>query len=216
MLVDARDEQGNPLTEQELFDEMFTLLMAGNETTATSLAWVFYHVLRHPDVHDTIRAELRGVAGSASLEPEHIGKLHYLDAVIKESARLTPVTTDVCRLLKRPTCIGGLDLPAGVNVSASIYLIHRRPDLWPDPERFKPERFIAARASPYSHFPFGGGERRCIGAAFATYEMKVVLARVLARLDLRLTNGYRMQPVFHTITIAPSEGLPLVVRRRAA
>jgi cytochrome P450 len=216
MLVDARDEHGKPLTEQELFDEMFTLLMAGNETTATSLAWVFYHALRCPEVLKNIRSELRSIVGNGPLEPEHIGKLCYLDAVIKESARLTPITTDVCRLLKRPMRVGGHDLPAGVHVSASIYLMHRRPDLWPEPDRFDPQRFIKGRPSPYTFFPFGGGERRCIGAAFATYEMKVVLARVLARIDLRAAQGYRMRPVLHTVTIAPSKGLPVVATRRAA
>src|SRR5947199_312901 len=119
---------------------MFTLLMAGQETTATSLAWVFYHLLRHPDVLGKLRAELARVVGPGPVEAQHLPQLEYLDAVTKESARLTPVATNVMRRLHAPARIGGLDLPAGISVSASIYGTHHRPDLWPDPERFLPDR----------------------------------------------------------------------------
>jgi cytochrome P450 len=107
-------------------------------------------------------------------------------------------------------------LPAGTSVGANIYLAHRRPDVWPDPERFDPDRFVGARPSPYTFFPFGGGVRRCLGAAMATYEMKIVLATVLPRVDLRLAPGYRMRPVLRAVTIAPSRGMPVVAERRAA
>ena len=214
MLIDARDEYGEPMRDEELLDEMFTLLMAGHETTATSLAWVLYHVLPRPDVFEKLRAELGRVLDGGAVEPEHVVKLEYLDAVIKESARLTPVATNVLRVLKAPARIGGLDLPAGVGVSASIYLTHHRPDLWPDPELFAPERFIGARPNPYTFLPFGGGDRRCLGAAFATYEMKVVLAELLARVDLQIAPGYRMRPVLRTVTVAPSAGMPVVVEAR--
>jgi hypothetical protein len=186
MLIDARDEDGGSMEDQELLDEMLTLLLAGHETTATSLAWVFYHVLSHPDVLEKLVDELNAVIGGAEIAPEQMGKLEYLDLVIKESARLTPVATNVMRILKRPTRIGGLDLPAGVAVSAGIYATHHRPDLWPEPERFLPERFRGSRPSACAFFPFGGGLRRCIGAAFATYEMKVVLATVFRHAALRI------------------------------
>jgi cytochrome P450 len=216
LLVAARDEAGAGMTEQELFDEMFTLLMAGSETTATSLVWLFYHLLARADVMAKVRAERdREMGRDGRLSPEHVQNLHYLDAVIKESARLTPVTTDVARILKQPKRIGGLDLPAGAGVSAGIYLVHHRPDVWPDPERFDPERFIGARPDPYAFFPFGGGERRCIGAAYATYVMKIIIAHILSRLEMRLAPGYRMHPAFHAITIAPSGGTPVIVDRRA-
>jgi cytochrome P450 len=214
MLVDARDEDGAPMDDQELLDEMLTLLMAGHETTATSLAWVFYHVLSHDKVLETLRSELRTVVGEGALEPDHVGKLTYLDLVIKESARLTPVATNVLRILKRPMRIGGLELPAGVAVSAGIHATQHRPDLWPEPERFLPERFRTSRPSPYTFFPFGGGIRRCIGAAFATYEMKVVLAIVLGRAALRIAPGYRMRPVLRAVTIGPSRGMPVLLERR--
>jgi cytochrome P450 family 110 len=214
LLVAARDENGNPMSEQELFDEMFTLLMAGIETTTTSLAWVFCHVLARPDVLEKVHAECCRVIGAEPMAPEHIGELEYLDAVIKESARLTPVTTDVARVVKKRLRIGGIELPVGAAVSAGIYLTHHRPDLWPDPEHFDPERFIRARPGPYTFFPFGGGERRCLGAAFSTYVMKVVIAQLLSRLEFRLAPRYRMRPSFHAITIAPSGGTPVIIDGR--
>ncbi len=214
LLVDARDEQGAPMTDAELLDEMFTLLMAGHETTATSLAWVFWHLLRHPDALAKLRAELAGVVGDAPVEPHHLPKLEYLDAVTKEAARLTPVVTNVVRRLHAPARIGGLELPPGVSVSASIYGTHHRADLWPEPERFQPERFLATRPTPNTFFPFGGGVRRCLGAAFATYELKIVLAEVVQRVELRIAPDYRMRPVLRAITIAPSRGMPVVVERR--
>ena len=214
MLIDARDEDGGALTDRELRDEMFTLLMAGHETTATSLAWVFTYVLDRPEVLAELRAELARVRGDGRLEPEHLARLEYLDAVVKETARLAPVVTNVARLLRKPARIGGLELPAGTVASPCIYLTHRRADLWKDPERFDPSRFLGARPGPYAFFPFGGGTRRCIGAAFASYEMKVVLAEVLARTELKLASGYRPRVVRRAITHAPSGGVPVVLVTR--
>ena len=215
MLIAARDEDGQPMSDQELRDEMVTLLLAGHETTATSLAWAFHRLLGRPDVLGKLRAELGAVAGDGPLEPEHVARLEYLDAVVKETARLNPVVPNVGRRLQAPMRIGGHDLPAGVVASPCIYLTHRRPDLWPDPARFDPERFVGARPNPYAFFPFGGGVRRCLGAAFATYEMKVVLAEVLARVELRAAPGYRVRTVRRTVTLAPSGGMPVVVERVA-
>jgi cytochrome P450 family 110 len=210
LLLDARDEAGAPMSDLELRDEMFTLLMAGHETTATSLAWVFYQVLRHPDVLARLRDELHAVLGDGPMEPEHVGRLEYLDAVLKETQRLTPVIGMTGRALRVPARIGGRELPAGVVVCPAIYLVHRRPDLWPEPERFRPERFLGVRPSPFHFFPFGGGVRRCLGAAFATYEMKVVLSEVLRRAELRIADGYRLRAVQRAITSAPSGGVPVV------
>jgi len=214
LLVEARDEHGEPMTDQELLDEMFTILGAGHETTAISMSWALHHVLGRPDVLERIEAEHRNVAGEGPVEPDHLGKLEYLDALIKESARLTPVATQVLRRLKVPMRIGGWDLPAGINVSAAIYATHHRADLWPEPERFDPDRFVGTRPSPYSFFLFGGGERRCLGAAFASYEMKVVLDQVLSRASLRVASGYRMRPVLRAIKVAPSGGMPVVLDRQ--
>ena len=175
----------------EIRDETITILLAGHETTATSLAWVMYRLLQHPDVLETARTEVASVFGNgrqASLA-EQVAELGYLDAVIKETARLHPVVPIVVRYLEAPTRIGDFDLPAGSVAAPCIYLTHRRPDVWPDPETFRPERFIDRRVDPYAFFPFGGGARHCLGAAFATYEMKIVLARVLARVSLRPDPG---------------------------
>jgi cytochrome P450 len=163
-----------------------------------------------------LRAELARVAGDGPVEPPHVGALEYLDAVIKETARLNPVVPNVGRKLQVPMRVGGHDLPSGVVASPCIYLTHRRADVWPDPERFAPERFVGARPSPYAFLPFGGGVRRCLGAAFATYEMKVVLAEVLSRVELRAAPGYTVRLVRRTVTFAPSGGVPVVMERRAA
>ncbi len=211
LLLEARDEQGEGMTDHELRDEMFTLLMAGHETTATSLAWAFWHVLQQPAVVARLREEIADVVGEGPTEQGHIARLQYLDAVVKETQRLTPVVPFTGRILRAPARIGGRTLPAGVGVSPAISLTHRRADLWPEPERFRPERFLGGRTNPLHFFPFGGGVRRCIGAAFATLEMKVVLVEVLRRAELRIAPGYRMRPVQRGITNAPSGGMPVVL-----
>jgi cytochrome P450 len=210
LLLDARDDAGRPMTDDQLHDEMFTLLMAGHETTATSLAWVFFRILQMPDVLARARAEIGAVTGGAPIEPGHLSKLVYLDAVIQETARLHPVSPFGTRRLMKPRRIGGFDLPAGVNVAPCIYLTHRNADVWPEPLVFDPERFVGKRQNPYEFFPFGGGTRRCVGAAFAMYEMKIVLAHLLPRVSLRIAEGYRMRPLVRTVTVGPSRGVPVV------
>jgi cytochrome P450 len=214
MLADARDEDGNGMSPAELRDQMFTLLMAGHETTAGTLAWVLARVLDRPEIVERIEAELRAVVGDVPLDPQHVAHLEYLDAVIKESMRLDPVLHFVQRMVKKPTRIGGRYLPAGAIAAPCIYLAHHRPELWPEPERFDPDRFLGARPNPYGFFPFGGGTRRCLGAAFATYEMKVILAVLFSRLRLRLADGYRPRTAHRTITTVPSRGTPVVVVER--
>jgi cytochrome P450 len=199
MLVEARDESGTPMSDDRIIDEMLTLLVAGHETTATALAWTTWRLLEAPAVLARTRSAAEG------------GDLGPLEAVIKETLRLNPVIPDVGRRLMRPTCIAGWSLPAGIAVAPCIYLTHRRPDVWPDPEHFDPERFVGLRPKPYEFFPFGGGVRRCLGMALALYEMKIVLARMLAHVDLALVPGYRPRLVRRSITLAPSEGMPAVV-----
>jgi cytochrome P450 len=204
------------MSDEELRDQMMTLLLAGHDTTATSLAFALHNILRHPEVLERLREERAQVVGAGPVAPAQVGRLEYLDATVKETLRLHPIISEVGRVLARPMRIGGWDLPAGAVAAPCIYLTHRRPDLWPEPERFDPGRFIGRRPSPYEFFPFGGGMRRCLGMAFALYEMKVVLAEVLSRVELRLAPGYRMQRVRRSITLAPSKGMPVVVERRAA
>lgn len=214
MLVSARDEDGVAMTPQELRDEMMTLLVAGHETTATSLSWVCHRLIAHPDVAERAHEEVDRVVGKGPLDPNRIGELRYVEAVIRETLRLNPIISLVGRRLQQRTQLGSLDLPRGVVAAPCIYLTHRRPDLWPEPERFKPERFLGAHPSPFQYLPFGGGNRRCIGASFAIYEMKVVLATMLSRFRLHPAPGYRPKLVRRSITFAPSEGMPVVLRRR--
>jgi len=210
LLMSAEDEHGQRLSDAALRDEMLTLLLAGHETTAASLSWVAHRLIERPALRDRLRAELATVGG----RPERVSELPLLDAVIKETSRLHPVIPNVGRRLGATTAIAGRALPAGAVVAPCIYLAHRRPDLWPESERFDPDRFSAARAPMTAFFPFGGGVRRCIGAAFASFEMKIVLATMLERVDLAPLPGYRATPVRRSIAFTPSEGLPVIATRR--
>ena len=217
MLLATRDEHGAPMTDEQLRDELMTLLLAGHETTATALAWTMHRILTEPGVLDRVRAEIAAVAGvDGRIACDDFGRLEYLDAVVKETLRLNPVIPDVMRILKRPMRIGGLDLPAGVGAAPNIHAAHRRPESWPEPLRFRPERFLKTRPSPYEYFPFGGGVRRCLGMAFALYEMKVVLTTLFARADFAVAPGYDVRVVRRNVTWVPSEGMPVVLTRRAA
>ena len=209
MLLDGRRSDGTPLADAELRDELFTLLMTGHETTATSLAWVFDRLIHEPAVMVRVRNEIAAVTGGVAVRPQDVRELGYLDAVIKESARLTPIFWSVFRSLEAPTRIGGRDLPPGVIAVPCIYLTHHAPALWRDPERFDPERFVDARPSPSAFFPFGGGVRRCVGAAFATYEMKLVIARALQRVRLRPVSE-PAHAVGRNVTVAPARGVPVI------
>jgi cytochrome P450 len=196
MLLAARDPDGVPLTDDELRDELMTLLVAGHETTATALAWTLERLTRTPEVLATVLAEQRA------------GRVEYLDAVIKESLRLRPVVPAVVRRLQAPMEFGGWELPAGANISPSIYLLHRRPDLYPDPGSFRPERFLGEDPpGTYEWIPFGGGVRRCLGASFALFEMRIVLAAVLEKVRLGVDPGLRPEGVTRrAITFAPARG----------
>jgi len=178
MLLQARHEDGSPMSDQELRDELLTLLVAGHETTATSLSWAVERLLRHPDAWDRLRS----------------GDEPFLDATVKETLRLRPVLPLVVRMLLEPMEIGGWSLPAGVTVAPCIYLMHRRADVYPDPYAFRPERFLRAPpdevrgsepAGTYTWIPFGGGIRRCLGASFALFEMAAVLRVIAQRAVLR-------------------------------
>ena len=191
LLLQARDENGEPLSDREMRDELVTLLVAGHETTATSLAWTLERIVQHPEVRDRLQEE----DGS-----------DYLDAVLKESLRLRPVIPAVARKVMQPVELGGHNLPAGVFVVPSIYLTHRRPDVYPDPLAFKPERFLENPPSNFEYLPFGGGVRRCLGASFAQFEMRIVLQTVLESARLRAPDGEPERITRRSITFAPSSG----------
>jgi cytochrome P450 family 110 len=200
LLMSARDEAGQPMTDDELRDELITLLLAGHETSATTLAWAVHHLLTYPDILAKVQEELRTVGPMGP----------YLDAVIKETLRLTPIIPMVARRTAVPRTVGGQALPAGVNVMACIYLTHRRPDVWPDPLRFHPDRFVGQKVDPYAYFPFGGGTRRCLGMAFSTYEMKMVLAEIFANARLRFAEHKPVRAVRRGITLTPSGGVQVL------
>lgn len=211
MLMEAVDEEGRHLSDQELRDELITLLVAGHETSATVICWAFEEILRSPGEQGRLREEVARVVGAEPLASDHIPKLVRLDAAIKESLRLHPPTAAVGRRLTKPVTLEGYEIPAGVLVVPCMYLTHRRPDLYPEPDRFKPERFIDKKTDPYEWLPFGGGTRRCLGMAFAMHEMRVVMAEMLRRMELRLKKQGPIQTVLRSLLYAPKGGTAVVI-----
>jgi cytochrome P450 family 135 len=199
MLVAARFEDGSAMDDREIRDQLMTLLLAGHETTATSLAWAFDLLFRRPDAMERLRNEVAG-DGTA-----------YLDAVIEETLRLRPVVPFTGRLLREPATLGGYDLPAGAVVLAALYLAHMREDVYPGARSFKPERFLDGGPETYSWVPFGGGTRRCLGAAFAEFEMKVTLRTILRSVALRPASDAAEAIVRRNVTFAPKHGTPAVL-----
>jgi cytochrome P450 len=200
LLLRARHEDGSPMSDTELRDELMTLLVAGHETTANALAWAIERLIRHPDKMDRLTEEVRD------------GGTEYLDAVINETLRLRPVISLVARRLTEPVEIGGMALPAGVTVAPSIYLTHRRADIYSEPDRFLPERFIDNPPGTYTWIPFGGGVRRCLGASFAQFEMQVVLAELVRRRRLEPARAESEQVKRRAITETPRRHTEVIVK----
>jgi cytochrome P450 len=203
LLLRARDEEGRAMTDIELRDELMTMLLAGHETTATGLAFAFDLLPRNPRALSRLRDELDGDDDT------------YLDAVVTETLRLRPVIDAAERTLTKPRTIGGWDLPAGIRVYPAIAVVHLREDLYPQPYEFRPERFIEGEAESYSWLPFGGGIRRCIGAALAQAEMAEVIRTVVSRVDFEPTRPDPEPVVMRGITLVPRHGTPVLVRRIA-
>jgi cytochrome P450 len=204
LLLCARDEDDREMTDAELRDELFTMLGAGHETTATGLAFAFELLLRHPASLARLRSEIEADAGD-----------DYLDAVVKETLRLRPVIDAAERTLTRPRMVAGWELPAGVKVYPGIALVHMREDLYPRASQFRPERFLDEGAESYSWLPFGGGTRRCIGAALAQAEMAEVLRVAVPAVELRPVRDRPDPVVLRGITLAPRHGVAVEVSRRA-
>jgi cytochrome P450 len=203
MLLGARDEGGEPLTDRELRDELITLLLAGHETTATSIGWAFERLLRTPAALQRVIHEVEGG-----------GPGDYVDAVIKETLRVRPVVPEVFRAPTEPTELGGYAFAPGAQLAASILLVQYDPELYPpDPQAFRPERFLDGAPEPYAWVPFGGGVRRCLGAAFATLEMQVVISTILSRSRLRAPRARSERARFRGVTLLPSRGGEAIVER---
>jgi cytochrome P450 len=204
LLLEATHEDGSPMSDQELRDELVTVIGAGHETTATALAWAVERLVRTPPVLERLRTTLEG------------GEEDYLDAVIKETLRVRPVITDVARKLTAPAEIGRYTLPAGTLVLPAIIAIHHREDLYPQPFEFRPERFLEGQGEGYAWIPFGGGVRRCLGASFAQYEMRIVLRAIVERTDLRAARPRAEALRPRNITLAPARGTRVVLEQRVS
>lgn len=211
LMMAARDEEGQPMTHQELRDELMTLLFAGHETTATALAWALYWTHRLPEVRQKVIAEVESLGKNP--DPMAIFRLPYLTAVCNETLRIYPVAMlTFPRVPQVPVELLGYSIDPGTLVMGCIYLTHRREDLYPDHTHFKPERFLERQYSPYEFYPFGGGVRRCIGMALAQFEMKLVLAQLLTDWNLDLTTSRPIVPARRGVTLSPAGGIPMVVK----
>ena len=206
LMMAARDDHGQPMTDEELRDQLMTLLFAGHETTATALAWAFYWIHHLPSVRQKLLEELDSLGETP--DPMEIFRLPYLSAVCQETLRIYPVgMLTFPRVVRKPVELMGHQLEPGTVVFGSIYLTHRRKDLYPEPLQFKPERFLERQFSPYEYLPFGGGSRRCIGLALAQLEMKLVLATILRNFDLVLAEKKPVQPKRRGVTLGPAGGV---------
>jgi cytochrome P450 len=199
MLLLARHEDGSPMSNAEIRDELLTLLVAGHETTATALSWAMERLTRHPEKLERLRAEVAD------------GEEEYLTATIQETLRLRPVIVIVVRKLTEPVELGGYEIPAGAGVTPCIHLLHRDPNIYPDPDRFIPERFLDNPPGTYTWIPFGGGVRRCLGAAFAQFEMAVVLRELVRRHEVLPATQASERPYRRAITETPRHDAEVIL-----
>ena len=202
LLIGARDERGEPLSDEHLRDELMTMLVAGHETTATALAWSLERLARSPATLDRLEAELDA------------GRDGYLDATVSETLRVRPVVPFALRELTEPMRIGGFDLPAGTRAAPCGWLLHRRPDIYPDPDAFRPERFLEAPPGTYTWIPFGGGTRRCLGASFSMFEMKHVLRAVVGARRVTAIGAADEGYARRGVTFVPTDDTPLLLPAR--
>jgi cytochrome P450 len=210
LMLRARRDDGSAMSDAELRDALATLLFAGHETTAIALAWAVHWLLRDRTCLARLLAELDAAGERPPVDV--LTRLPYLDAVVHEALRLHPILPDPYRLLARPLALCGYTVPAGATVVVAASLLHTDPGLYPDPHRFAPERFLARRFGPFEYVPFGGGHRRCLGAAFALHELKLVLATLLARFRLELAEPGEVRPGRRNIALGPSTGVRVIFR----
>ena len=202
MLVRSGSDDGSPMSDRELRDQLMTLLVAGHDTTATGLSWALERLTRHPDIL------------AKAVRAAEDGDDEYLDAIAKETLRIRPVVPDVGRILTEPVEVAGYRLPAGIMVVPSITLVHEDAALYPEPDRFEPDRMVGATLSPTTWLPFGGGNRRCLGAGFAMVEMRVVLREVLRRVELQTTTAGRERAKIKHVIMTPHRGARITVTAR--
>jgi cytochrome P450 len=219
MLLAARDpDTGEGMSDKQLRDEILTIFLAGHETTANALAWVWYLLARHPQAEARLHEELDRVLGGRAPAYADIAELKWTRMVIEETLRLYPPAHTIARTALGEDRIGGVRVPAGAFISISMYVTHRNPNLWPQPERFDPERFApaeVARRHRFAYLPFGGGPRICIGSSFALAEAQVVVAAVAQRYRVRLAPGQVVEPI-GLITLRPKGGIKMTLEPRRA
>lgn len=210
MMLVAEFDDGTKMNERELIEQLNTLLIAGHETTAITMAWAVYWLFRNPVSLARTREEIETLGPNPG--PETYTKLPYLDAVIRESLRIRPIVTEALRTLTGPFELMGHRLEAGTTVAPSISLLHADPNIYPEPDQFRPERFLERKFSPYEYIPFGGGNRRCIGSAFAEFELRIALAILLTEADLDLLDDRVLKPQRRSLTMAPEGGVNMLFR----
>ena len=204
MLIEAKHEDGSPMSDEEMRDELMTMLVAGHETTASTLAWCFEALSRHPNVVERLREEIESGEGD-----------DYLTAVIHETMRRRPVLPNAePRFVKKPFELGGRTYPPGVALVANVYLVHHDPKIYPQPYAFRPERFLEEPPGTYTFIGFGGGRRRCLGASFAMVEMKIVIRELLESCAIESVGGAPERPKRRNITIKPGDGARVMLRNR--
>ena len=211
LMMTAKDEAGEAMKDSELRDELMTLMLAGHETTATAIAWSLYWVHRYPEIKAKLRAEIASLGTDP--DPMELAKLPYLDAVCKETLRIYPVAMlTFPRTVLEPTELMGYKLEVGQTLMGCIHLLHQREDIYPEPRKFKPERFLEREFSAYEFFPFGGGKRRCIGEALAKLELKLVLATIISHYELELESDRPEVPARRGVTLAPKTGVRTIFK----
>jgi cytochrome P450 len=206
-VIAARYEDGAPMSDAAIRDNMITALIAGHETSVVSLCWGLYWLHREPRRLDLLLEELAPLGPDA--DPLDYTRLPFLDAVVKETLRLWPVVTDINRVLAQPMELGGYELPAGTNIAAASAVLHYEPDLYPDAEAFRPERFLERRFATHEYMPFGGGERMCPGSHYAVFELKIVLATLLTRARFTLLDEGEMKVRRNGGMMTPATGVRL-------
>lgn len=211
MLCQATYEDGQPICRADIHAELLTFLFAGHETTALSMTWALYHIHRNVHVQQAVRDELDALPDDS---PTGLAEANYLKATIQETLRLNPLVTETLRKLRQPLDLGEYHLPAGMGLALATVLAHYNPETYPEPEVFRPERFLERSFSPFQYMPFGGGHRRCIGAAFATYEMAVVLGVLLRRYDFQLLDTRPVVTTRRSVTMGPSSPVPVKIYPR--
>lgn len=213
LMLAARYDDGSGMRDEDIESQLITLLFAGHETTAISIAWAAHWLFRHPEALERLRTEIAELGADATAED--LARHPYLQGVCNETLRHNPIVTENLRKLLSPMELGGYTVPAGFGVGVSIAAIHADPEVYPEPAAFRPERFLERKYRPFEFLPFGGGHRRCIGAAFANYEMRLAVAELVMGWDLELLKPDE-RPVRRSVTMGPQYGVPVrVVGRRS-